>query len=237
MDARAETGFLPDFASVPKSVLRTHDRRIFLLALQSRRRLRQIADWLKLFRLADRYDFTVLADECYCEIYDGAPPVGALDVRYAIRPADLNGCSPSTRCPNAPTCQACVPGFVVGRADLIADMHALPQHLRTASADSGAQSFRRGLGRRSAMSKKARARYRERFAIARRILGNHSGFRLPAGGFYLWLDVGDGPAFAKALWRETGVRVLPGAFMCVEKIPGDPASNPGYPLCAVGAGA
>jgi len=67
-----------------------------------------------------------------------------------------------------------------------------------------------------------------RFEIARRILGNHRGFRLPAGGFYLWLDVGDGAAFAKALWRETGVRVLPGAFMCVEKIPGDRASNPGF---------
>jgi aspartate/methionine/tyrosine aminotransferase len=74
----------------------------------------------------------------------------------------------------------------------------------------------------------SRGRYRERFEIARRILGNHRGFRLPAGGFYLWLDVGDGPAFAKALWHQTGVRVLPGAFMCVDKIPGDPASNPGF---------
>ena len=50
----------------------------------------------------------------------------------------------------------------------------------------------------------------------------------PPAEFYLWLDVGDGPAFAKALWRETGVRVLPGAFMCIEKNPGDPASNPGF---------
>ena len=73
-----------------------------------------------------------------------------------------------------------------------------------------------------------RGRYRERFAIAQRILGNHRGFRLPDGGFYLWLDVGDGPAFAKALWRETGVRVLPGAFMSAESTPGDVSSNPGY---------
>jgi aspartate/methionine/tyrosine aminotransferase len=74
----------------------------------------------------------------------------------------------------------------------------------------------------------ARALYRGRFAIARRILGNTPGFRLPEGGFYLWLDVGDGAAFAKELWRETGVKVLPGAFMGVESVPGDPSSNPGH---------
>src|SRR5258706_12225790 len=74
-----------------------------------------------------------------------------------------------------------------------------------------------------------RARYRERFAIARRLLGNHRGFRIPGGSFYLWLDVQDGPRFAKALWQKTGVRVMPGAFMGIEEIPGNPASNPGHP--------
>jgi aspartate/methionine/tyrosine aminotransferase len=78
-----------------------------------------------------------------------------------------------------------------------------------------------------------RTRYRERFAIARRLLGNHRGFRIPGGAFYIWLDVGDGPAFAKALWHQTGVRVLPGAFMGVEQTPGNPASNPGFPYVRI----
>ena len=43
------------------------------------------SDWRRLFDLADRYDFVVLADECYCEIYDGAPPVGALEVLFTLR--------------------------------------------------------------------------------------------------------------------------------------------------------
>ena len=71
------------------------------------------------------------------------------------------------------------------------------------------------------------------FAIARRLLGNQKGFRVPPGSFYLWLDVGDGAAFAKALWRKTGVRVMPGAFMGIEETPGDPKSNPGYPYVRV----
>ena len=39
------------------------------------------------------------------------------------------------------------------------------------------------------------------------------GFYRPAGGFFLWLDVGDGEAAAKRLWAEAGIRVLPGAYI------------------------
>jgi aspartate/methionine/tyrosine aminotransferase len=74
----------------------------------------------------------------------------------------------------------------------------------------------------------ARALYRERFAIARRLLGNTPTFRQPEGGFYLWLDVGDGARFAKQLWRKTGVKVMPGAYMAVEETPGNASSNPGH---------
>ena len=35
----------------------------------------------------------------------------------------------------------------------------------------------------------------------------------PAGGFFLWLQVGDSEAAARRLWAEAGLRVLPGAYM------------------------
>ena len=59
-----------------------------------------------------------------------------------------------------------------------------------------------------------RQRYWQNFAVAERVLGNRFGARRPAGGFFLWLDVGDGEAAALKLWREAGIRVLPGAYMC-----------------------
>jgi len=47
-----------------------------------------------------------------------------------------------------------------------------------------------------------------------------NGFRPPEGGFFLWLPVpeqmGDGEAAALKLWVETGVRVLPGAYLSRE---------------------
>ena len=53
------------------------------------------AYWHKLFALAERHDFIVLADECYADIYFDAPPVCALPARLAQSdgfspPADLS---------------------------------------------------------------------------------------------------------------------------------------------------
>ena len=39
------------------------------------------------------------------------------------------------------------------------------------------------------------------------------GFRRPAGGFFLWLDVGNGEEAALTLWKDAAIRVLPGAYM------------------------
>mgnify|MGYP001809694131 FL=1 len=62
-----------------------------------------------------------------------------------------------------------------------------------------------------------RAAYAEKFAIAARILGNRFGYATPAGGFFLWLDVGDGEAATRKLWGEQAIRVLPGAFLTRER--------------------
>jgi aspartate/methionine/tyrosine aminotransferase len=68
-----------------------------------------------------------------------------------------------------------------------------------------------------------RALYREKFEAARVKLGNRFGFRVPAGSFFLWLDVSDGEAATLKLWREGGLRVLPGGYLARET----PAGNPG----------
>ena len=221
----AETGFLPDFTSVPKSILERTVAAFFCSPSNPEGACARAAEWRKLFELADRYDFTVLADECYCELYDSTPPVGALSVRYAMtggfdRLLVFHSLSKRSSAPGLRS------GFVVGPPSLIVDLTRfrnkcapqVPVPVLEASAAAWKEETHVEENRR---------RYRERFAIAQRLLGNHRSFRLPGGGFYLWLDVGDGVAFAKALWRRTGVRVMPGAFMGVEEIPGKPASNPG----------
>jgi len=35
----------------------------------------------------------------------------------------------------------------------------------------------------------------------------------PDGGFFLWLDVGNGEAVTRRLWTEAAIKVLPGAYL------------------------
>jgi aspartate/methionine/tyrosine aminotransferase len=69
--------------------------------------------------------------------------------------------------------------------------------------------------------------YRIKFDIADQILRNRYGYRRPAGGFCVWLDVsdkgGDEAATVK-LYRDGGVRVIPGSYLARQQPDG---SNPG----------
>ena len=67
----------------------------------------------------------------------------------------------------------------------------------------------------------------QKFDLADQIIGDRYGYKRPAGGFFLWLDVsaqGGSEAATLALWREAGVRVVPGRYLAREQIDG---SNPG----------
>jgi N-succinyldiaminopimelate aminotransferase len=118
-------------------------------------------------------------------------------------------------------------GIVAGDAKLIAKFRALrtvagpqmPMPILAASAAAWRDETHVAANR---------AMFAERFRLANRLLGNRAGFRLPEGGFFLWLDVGNGEAAALRLWQSAGIRVLPGAYMGRETEPGKVQSNPGF---------
>src|SRR5262249_35815552 len=69
--------------------------------------------------------------------------------------------------------------------------------------------------------------YDLKFDLADQIIGDRYGYKRPDGGFFLWLDVGaygGSEKVAVALWRDAGVRILPGAYLAREQADG---SNPG----------
>jgi aspartate/methionine/tyrosine aminotransferase len=81
----------------------------------------------------------------------------------------------------------------------------------------------------------SRALYREKYRIADEVLGGVPGYVPPQAGFFLWLPVQDGEAAALRLWREAGVRVLPGAYLAKDAGEGNPGK--GYIRVALVAGA
>ncbi len=221
--ARAETGFLPDYASLPLSVLTRTVAAYFCSPSNPEGAAAGEAYWQTLFALADAYEFTVFADECYADIYLDTPPLGALSVRRPPYDRLLSFHSLSKRS-GLPGLRS---GIVTGDPKLMTRFRALrnyagpqvPLPIQAASAAcwNDEEHVRRN-----------RATYAERFELAEEVLGHLPGFDLPKGGFFLWLEVGDGEATALKLWREGGVKVLPGAYMGREIVAGKLRTNPGF---------
>jgi len=69
--------------------------------------------------------------------------------------------------------------------------------------------------------------YVAKFDLADQVIGDRYGYQRPAGGFFLWLDVsaqGGDEAVSKKLWREGGLRVIPGHYLARD---GADGRNPG----------
>ncbi len=221
--ATVATGFLPDYASLPKALLE-RTAAVYICSPSNPEGACAGEDyWRTLFALADRYDFAVFADECYADIYLNAPPKSALPLRGSPYERLLAFHSLSKRS-GLPGLRS---GIVAGDAKMIERFrqfrnYAGPQvPLPIIAASTAAWSD-------EAHVVANRAGYQEKFAAAQRMLGNRAGFRVPEGGFFLWLDVGNGEETALRLWREAGVRTLPGAYMGRDCEPGKSRTNPGF---------
>ena len=221
VNATRETGFLPDFASVPRDVLARTAAVYICSPSNPEGAAADGAYWRQLFALADEFDFTVLADECYAEIYTETAPVGALTIRSETE-RSLKRLLAFHSLSKRSNLAGLRSGFVAGNAELMAKLRefrnvAGPQlPLPLAAVSTAAWSD-------EAHVVANRALYAEKFAAAKAKIGNRFGFRVPAGSFFLWLDVGDGEAAALKLWREGGIKVLPGAYLSRET----PSGNPG----------
>jgi aspartate/methionine/tyrosine aminotransferase len=216
------TGFLPDLDALAPDVLaRTV---AFYLASPSNPQgaVADLAYLRRVTEMARRHGFLVFCDECYSEIYTTAQPSGILQAAGENFENVVLFQSLSKRS-NLPGLRV---GFAAGDRRFIAKFLELrsvaapqvplpAQHVAIAAyADEQHVEANRDL-------------YRLKFDLADQIVGDRYGYRRPAGGFFLWLDVaaqGGSEAAAARLWREAGVRVLPGRYCARDQADG---SNPG----------
>ena len=161
--------------------------------------------------LARAFDFVLAVDECYAEIYHGVPPPGVLQASAAKQGgfANVVAFHSLSKRSSVPGLRS---GFVAGDPQVIAAFRRL-RHFGGAPSPLPVYAAAAALWRDEAHVAANRALYRAKFDVAEQLLHDRFGFYRPAGGFYLWLDVDDGEAAALRLWREAGVRVLPGGYL------------------------
>jgi N-succinyldiaminopimelate aminotransferase len=213
--ATAATGFLPDYAGLPAETL----NRVALAYLCSPANPQGAVasrDYLNtVVRLGEKHGFTLLADECYSEIWRDAPPTGALEVAAELgtdpeRVAVFHSLSKRSNLPGLRS------GFVAGGPEGIRRFRQLRSY-GGAPLPLPVQRVSERAWADEAHVEANRALYHEKFRVADQVFAGIQGYKAPEGGFFLWLPVpetmGNGEAAALKLWRESGVRVLPGAYL------------------------
>ena len=209
--ATAATGHLPDFAGLPADVL---DRVTVAYICSPANPQGAVASreyWADLLALAEKHDFVIFADECYSEIWRHAPPPGVLEVANQIgaNPERVFAFHSLSKRSNLPGLRS---GFVAGGPEGMARIRKL-RAFAGAPLPLPLQRVAEACWADEAHVATSRTLYQEKFALADAIFAGMQGYQSPEGGFFLWLPVPDGEAAALKLWRETGVRVLPGAYL------------------------
>ncbi|GAA6209263.1 aminotransferase class I/II-fold pyridoxal phosphate-dependent enzyme [Cognatishimia sp. WU-CL00825] len=209
--ATAETGFLPDYASLPEEVLKRVAIAYICSPSNPQGAVANKAYLTKLIALAEQYDFKIFADECYSEIYRGSAPDGTLAVatEMGADPERVLIFHSLSKRSNLPGLRS---GFVAGGPECL-------KRIKQLRAYAGAplplplQRAAEKVWADEAHVKENRRLYAEKFEIADKIFADIPGYTSPVAGFFLWLPVDDGETAALKLWKETGVRVLPGAYL------------------------
>ncbi|MEY8097464.1 aminotransferase class I/II-fold pyridoxal phosphate-dependent enzyme [Falsihalocynthiibacter sp. S25ZX9] len=211
VSAELETGYMPNYAGLEPETLRRTALAYICSPSNPQGAVASRAYWKELITLAEKYDFQILADECYSEIYRVDAPVGVLQVAAEMgadpeRVVIFHSLSKRSNLPGLRS------GFIAGGPETMARLSLLraysgaplPLPLQMAAAkvwDDEAHVVAN------------RMLYAEKFDIADEIFDGIENYESPEAGFFLWLPVEDGEAAALKLWRETGVRVLPGAYL------------------------
>src|SRR3984893_441506 len=173
-------------------------------------------------RLADRFGFMILSDECYSEIYTKEAPGSMLecagpDFKNVVAFQSLSKRS------NLPGMRV---GFAAGDKKFLSQFHEL-RNVAAPQVPVPLQHVAIAAYGDEAHVEENRRLYRMKFDLADQILGNRYGYVRPAGGFCVLLDVsargGDEAATLK-LYKEGGVRVVPGSYLARQQPDG---SNPG----------
>ena len=227
LNCTEETGFMPDFEAVPESVWR--DCQLLFLCSPGNPTGRVLgrATLEYLIELADRYDFILASDECYSELYfdEQQPPLGLLEVCAQIGRHDFRRCvvfhSLSKRS-NLPGLRS---GFVAGDAAIL-QQYLLYRTYHGCALPVPTQLASLAAWRDENHVRENRALYRQKFTAVLEILRGHLDIEQPDGAFYLWAKTPiDDTRFARELFAQQNLTVLPGQFLARPTPSGNPGAN------------
>ena len=158
--------------------------------------------------MALKYDFVLLNDECYSEIYCDEPQPSLLEASVEVGNESfknilvINSISKRSSAPGLRS------GFIAGDKEILKEYLKYRTYVGVAIPLPLQKAAALAWGDEEHVSK-SRAIYRQNQELASEILG----VKKSEATFYVWLEVDDDLEFTKRLYKEKNIKVLPGSFL------------------------
>ena len=227
LNSLAQNRYAADYAELPDAIWRRTQLVYTCSPGNPTGAVMSLAQWKALFELSDRYGFIIASDECYSEIYfdEGHAPLGALDAARQLGREGFERLvifSSLSKRSNVPGMRS---GFVAGDAAII-EKFLLYRTYHGCAMSGPVQAASTTAWGDEAHVVENRRLYREKFATALSILSPACDVTLPDAAFYLWLPTPiPDTAFARQLFIDKNVSVLPGSFLGREAQGVNPGTN------------
>jgi N-succinyldiaminopimelate aminotransferase len=215
VNGQASHGYAPQWDQIPDAVWARAQVLFVCSPDNPTGRVMTLGDWQRLFALSDRHGFVIAADECYSEVYfdENRPPLGALGAARALGRSDysrLLAFGSLSKRSNVPGLRS---GYVAGDAALVkAFLLYRTYHGSAMSPAVAAASL--AAWKDEDHVRANRAMYATKFAQLQPKVNAVLPVAYPDAAFYLWTKVpGDDAEYARRLYQEEAVTVLPGSYL------------------------
>lgn len=161
------------------------------------------------------FDFILLNDECYSEIYfdENDKPSSLLEASIEAGNSEFKNVLVMNSISKRSSAPGLRSGFIAGDANILKEYMKYRTYVGCASPVPLQKTAAAAWNEESHV-KEFRKIYRKNFELAQDILG----IKPPQATFYIWLEVEDELEFTKKLFKQEHIKVLPGSFLGREGI-------------------
>jgi len=167
----------------------------------------ELGEWVK---KALEFDFILVNDECYSEIYfdDATKPASLLEASILVGNKDFKNVLVMNSISKRSSAPGLRSGFIAGDANILKDYLQYRTYVGCASPVPLQEAAAVAWNDQNHVNE-FRKIYKKNFEIAHELLGTP----IPEATFYIWLEVEDEIEFTKNLYKEKNIKVLPGSFL------------------------
>ena len=167
----------------------------------------ELGQWVK---KALEFDFILVNDECYSEIYfdEATKPASLLEASILVGNSEFKNVLVMNSISKRSSAPGLRSGFIAGDADILKEYLQYRTYVGCASPVPLQEAAAVAWNDQNHVNE-FRKIYKKNFEIANEILGT----QIPEATFYIWLEVEDEIEFTKNLYKEKNIKVLPGSFL------------------------